>query len=278
MKIGEFSKLCRVTVKTLRHYEELGLLIPASVDEWTGYRQYDLSQFQRMGAILHLKRLGFSLDEVRDIFRRGTDKPDLEAVRRRLQACRSELQRLRGAVQELESLEQQLRMKESMETMTMKRIPARLVASHREILKNYDCLGDVCVRLIGPEMMRVGCTCPEPQYCYTIEHGREHRETDIDVEYCEAVGEPHEDTDILHFYEAPAIEQALCYLHRGPYTTFGESMARVMGYLDEHGWRIVGDPRFSYIDGPWNHDDPALWLTEIQVPVEKAEPEMPTEP
>ena len=37
-KIGEFSKLCQVTVKTLRHYEEIGLMIPVEVDEWTGYR------------------------------------------------------------------------------------------------------------------------------------------------------------------------------------------------------------------------------------------------
>ena len=273
LKIGEFSKLCRVTVKTLRNYEELGLLRPASVDEWTGYRLYDLSQFQQMGAILHLKRMGFSLEEIRDVFRRGADKPDLDVVRQRLLACRTELGRLQRSVQELESLEQQLMSKNNMETMTLKTIPARMVASYRGILKSYDELGDICVRVIGPEMMRVGCTCPEPQYCYTIEHEREHRETDIDVEYCEAVGELHDDTEILRFYEAPAIDQALCYQHRGPYTSFGESMARVMLYLDEHGWKPAGEPRFAYIDGAWNCADPADWLTEIQVPVEKVEPE-----
>ncbi|MGN0036845.1 MAG: GyrI-like domain-containing protein [Bacteroidaceae bacterium] len=98
------------------------------------------------------------------------------------------------------------------------------------------------------------------------------------MEYCEAVGEPHDDTDILRFYEAPAIDQALCYRHRGPYTSFGESMARVMLYLDEHGWKPVGEPRFAYIDGAWNCDDPADWLTEIQVPVEKVEPETSCQP
>lgn len=49
IKIGAFSKLCRVTVKTLRHYEELGLLIPAEIDEWTGYRYYEVSQFPTHG-------------------------------------------------------------------------------------------------------------------------------------------------------------------------------------------------------------------------------------
>ena len=44
LKIKEFSLLCQVTVKALRHYEKLGLLRPAEVDEWTGYRYYDYSQ------------------------------------------------------------------------------------------------------------------------------------------------------------------------------------------------------------------------------------------
>ena len=157
---------------------------------------------------------------------------------------------------------------QQMETFTIKTIPARLVASHREILKSYDKLGALCVNVIGPEMMRVGCTCPEPQYCYTIEHDKEHKEQDIDVEYCEAIGEMHEDTSLLRFYEAPAIERALCYPHRGSYTTFSESMIKVMQYIEEHQMRIVGDPRFCYIDGPWNKEHEADWLTEIQVPIE----------
>ena len=39
-KIGEFSRMMQVTVKTLRHYEQKGLLLPSEVDQWTGYRYY----------------------------------------------------------------------------------------------------------------------------------------------------------------------------------------------------------------------------------------------
>ena len=49
IKIGAFSKLCRVTVKTLRHYEELGLLVPAEIDEWTGYRYYEAASSNAWG-------------------------------------------------------------------------------------------------------------------------------------------------------------------------------------------------------------------------------------
>ena len=55
-KIGEFSKLCQVTVKTLRHYEEIGLMIPVEVDEWTGYRYYDISQLRCMSRIVYLQQ------------------------------------------------------------------------------------------------------------------------------------------------------------------------------------------------------------------------------
>ena len=49
-KIGEFSRLSKVTVRALRHYEQIGLLIPEIVDRWTGYRYYTVAQFQK---ILH---------------------------------------------------------------------------------------------------------------------------------------------------------------------------------------------------------------------------------
>ncbi|MBQ0149604.1 MAG: MerR family DNA-binding transcriptional regulator [Bacteroidales bacterium] len=47
-KTGEFSKLARVTVRTLRHYEDLGLLKPDIVDRWTGYRYYSPGQLQKL--------------------------------------------------------------------------------------------------------------------------------------------------------------------------------------------------------------------------------------
>ena len=48
LKIGEFSKLMQVTVKTLCRYEQMGLLIPYEVDKWTGYRYYTIEQMQRL--------------------------------------------------------------------------------------------------------------------------------------------------------------------------------------------------------------------------------------
>ncbi|MDD5818650.1 MAG: MerR family transcriptional regulator [bacterium] len=65
LKIGAFSQMMQVTVKTLRHYEQKGILLPHEVDEFTGYRYYTLEQMQRLNNIRFLQRLGFSLDEIR---------------------------------------------------------------------------------------------------------------------------------------------------------------------------------------------------------------------
>lgn len=59
LKIGAFSQMMQVTVKTLRHYEQKGILLPHEVDEFTGYRYYTLEQMQRLNNIRFLQRLGF---------------------------------------------------------------------------------------------------------------------------------------------------------------------------------------------------------------------------
>ena len=82
LRIGEFSRLMQVTVKTLRHYETKGLLLPDEVDEWTGYRSYCIGQMQKLNSIRDLQRLGFSLDEIKDLYDNESHFPDIEQLSR----------------------------------------------------------------------------------------------------------------------------------------------------------------------------------------------------
>ncbi len=63
--IGEFSRLGGVSVRTLRHYDEIGLLRPATVDLDTGYRGYSADQLGQLNRIMALKELGLSLTQAR---------------------------------------------------------------------------------------------------------------------------------------------------------------------------------------------------------------------
>ena len=67
LQIGEFSKICQVSVKTLHHYDKIGLLVPMEVDRFTGYRYYGVEQIDTMNYIQRLKRYGFSLEEIQHL-------------------------------------------------------------------------------------------------------------------------------------------------------------------------------------------------------------------
>jgi DNA-binding transcriptional MerR regulator len=85
LKIGEFSKMMQVTVKTLRHYEQRGLLLPEEVDKWTGYRYYSISQMQQLNTIRGLQRQGFTLEEIKELLEDGEQTPSIDQLTQKIE-------------------------------------------------------------------------------------------------------------------------------------------------------------------------------------------------
>jgi len=268
LKIGEFSQMMQVTVKTLRHYEQKGLLKPNEVDEWTGYRYYTVGQMQKLQSIRELQRLGFSLDEIRDLYEDDSHTPEIQQIDEKIRETERLLRQLTTRRDRLLEWRDSRKKIKKMEKFSIQRLPEIIVASHREIIPNYAALGPLCVNKIGPEMQRLGCKCPPPGYCFTIEHNKEYKPTDVDIEYSEQVEALGTDSDIIQFKRLPAVPKALCLKHIGPYEKFYESFAEAFRYIEEHGYKVVGQPRTSYVDGEWNQDDPEKWLSVIQIPIE----------
>ena len=271
LKIGEFSRLMQVTVKTLRHYEQKGLLIPEEIDEWTGYRYYSITQMLKLNTIRQLQQLGFTLEEIRDLYDNESHTPSVEQLTEKIEETERELQRLQARrTQLLEWMDSRKKIK-TMENFkfSIQPLPEIIVASHREVISDYTALGPLCVEKIGPEMQRLGCKCPPPGYCFTIEHNKEYHPTDIDIEYCEQVEEMGTDSAIIQFKRLAAVPTALCMKHVGPYERFHESFTEAFAYIEEQGYKIAGHPRTCYIDGIWNQEDPEKWLSIIQIPVER---------
>ena len=261
----------QVTVKTLRHYEQKGLLIPEEIDEWTGYRYYSITQMQKLNTIRQLQQLGFTLDEIRDLYDNKSQTPSVEQLTEKIEETERELQRLQARrTQLLEWMDSRKKIK-TMENLkfSIQSLPEVIVASHREVISGYAALGLLCVEKIGPEMQRLGCKCPPPGYCFTIEHNKEYHPTDIDIEYCEQVEEMGTDSAIIQFKRLAAVPTALCMKHVGPYERFHESFTEAFAYIEEQGYKIAGHPRTCYIDGIWNQEDPEKWLSIIQIPIEQ---------
>jgi len=115
----------------------------------------------------------------------------------------------------------------------------------------------------------LGCECPEPGYCYTIEHGG-YNPKDIDIEYCEKVTKKGTDSAVIKFKDIPAVPLAACLKVFGSYDKLYDNYVELFAYLEKEGYKIADAPRAVYIDGIWNQEDPAKWLTIIQVRVDKA--------
>ena len=268
LKIGEFSQLMQVTVKTLRHYEQKGLLLPDEVDEWTGYRYYSIDQMQKLQAIRDLQRLGFSLDEIKDMFEDNSHIPSIRQLTEKIKETEAQLKQLITRRNRLLDWRNTRKEMKTMEKFSIQSLPEIIVASHREVLPDYAAIGSMCVEIIAPEMQRLGCKCPPPGYCFTVEHDREYKPTDVDIEYCEQVEEMGEDSAIIQFKRLPAVPKALCMKHVGPYDRFHESYVEAFRYIEEHGYKPVGQFRTCYVDGVWNQEDPEKWLSIIQIPIE----------
>lgn len=267
LKIGVFSKMMQLTVKTLRHYEQKGLLLPSEVDKWTGYRYYSIEQMQRLNTIRHLQRLGFTLDEIKELCEEDEQSPSIEQLKEKIEETEHQIKMLTERRSQLHQIVNTQKRIKTMEKFSIESLPEIIVATHRTTISGYSALGTLCVETIGPEMQRLGCKCSYPGYCFTIDHNKEYNTSNIDIEYCEQVEEMTTESEIIKFKRLEAVPKALCMKHIGPYERFYESFTEAFAYMEEHGYKIAGQIRTSYIDGVWNREDPEQWLSLIQIPI-----------
>ncbi|HBG0292781.1 TPA: MerR family transcriptional regulator [Clostridioides difficile] len=265
--IGMFSKINKITTKTLRYYEDIGLLKPEYVDEFTKYRYYTTEQLPKLHQIITLKQMGLSLAEIK----KAVENPEevenilMNKEKEMLDVIKSEEYKIIKLRNYLTNLKGEVNMND----VIIKSLPKVKVASMRKVLKGYDELFNLFPNVMAEEMMKTECTCAVPDYCFNIYHDGEYRETDMDVEMCQAINDLKEDTDILKFKELDAVENAVCILHNGPYSTLGKTYADAFKWIEDNKYKVVGNPRESYIDGIWNKESEEDWLTEVQIPVKR---------
>lgn len=261
-KIGMFANMNRVTIKTLRYYDEQKLLIPVYVDEENGYRYYAAGQMAQLNRIIALKNMGFSIDDIRKIIDGAEEKSFL------LEKKQEILKELAVLTEKLSQVESYLA-RESMNLsapVLIKEIPEAIVCTMKHRIKSYDALFELMPQM-GAQMEMLDCKCAQPAYCFThyLESG--YKEEDILVEICEAVTEKKQDSGDIVFKVLPKVPMAACIFHKGSYDTLHKSYAILLQYIEENGYAICGNIRESYIDGVWNKETEKEWLTEIQIPV-----------
>ncbi|MFI1061826.1 MerR family transcriptional regulator [Streptomyces spororaveus] len=273
--IGDFAKHGRVSVRMLRHYDALGLLRPARVDPFTGYRFYEAGQLARLNRVIALKELGFSLDQVGTIL---AERVDAEELRGMLRLRQAELETaMAAAAARLVQVEARLRTIESEGTMptddiVVKSLPPVRLAELTGTAGSYEPqdIGPV----IGPlfeELCRrfedAGITPTGPG---TASYEDVPGTGSVSVVLVHAglpVAAPVRAEDLggeVRIVTLPAVERAATVVHRGSMDGVLPTSQALARWIDAHGHRSAGYARELTLACP---EDPAQWVTELQEPL-----------
>ncbi len=261
MKIGDFARLGQVSVRMLRNYDELGLLVPAQVDPWTNYRNYSAGQLARLNRIVALKDLGFSLDAVGRLLDQDLSFEELQGMLRLRQAELAD--QLRNTADRLAAVEARLRLIEGEEHMSerefvVKSLPAMRVAERSFTAATQEQIGQIGP-LFGEVVAAIHAAGGEPGV------GIGYYVVTADGMDCHAgfgyAGEPAAGFEVT---ELPAVPEAVSQVHLGSMATIGGSWQAFGAWLEEHGAEPSGASREIYLETPEGDED--AWVTELQLP------------
>ena len=265
-KIGYFSRISQVSVQTLRYYDRVGLLQPAHIDTFTGYRYYSIDQLSRLNRILALKDLGLSLEQIAQIL--TGDLPPRE---------------LRGMLRlKLAQLKDQKQMTE----VQLGRVEARL--RHLEMEGKMPDF-EVILKTVEPVLV-AGCRTvfTEGQGCLTTPYNEARQYVEAqngktvdpfiilfhtpvgaqeeDVEVAIPLAKPIPENDRIKVHQLPA-EHIASVLFKGQDDNIGQGYDAILSWIDRNGYQITGPFREVY--HKLSSDDQEENSVEIQFPIEK---------
>jgi len=260
LRIGEFSKVSKTTIKALRFYDEKGLFKPMKIDD-NGYRYYDISQLDTLLKIVEYRKLKFSIKEIKNLL---DDSDKQEILCAHLQKLKEEKESISNSIL---SLKRMIKEGETMNNYTIKEkiLPDYNVYYRHGIIKSMDKLTEFVLQT-GEEARKNNPTLECEDYCFVTYAAKEYKEKNVELEYVEAVkGKVIESENIKSKFLKGG--KALCVDHKGPYANLGKAYAFALNYIKENNIEIMDDIREVYIDGCWNKDSEDEYLTEIQVPI-----------
>lgn len=265
LKIGEFSKMSKVTIKALRYYEKEGLLIPKYIDDFNGYRYYESNQLISVSKIIMLKQLGLSIEEIKRII--VNNEPIDIILKSKKEELENTISLYKNQLSKLNYLLEEKNMKEE---IFEKIIPEYYVYYKEGVLKDYSEITEF-IQGSAKECLELNpnIKCVVPDYCYVSYLDGEYKKKNIKMRYAQAVikeDKPFEESENIKFMNVPETK-CICIYHKGAYENLGTSYAKIMKYIEDNKLEIEDFPRECYIDGIWNKNNVEDWLTEIQVPI-----------
>ena len=277
--IREVSEICNIPSKTLRYYDEIGLVVPAFRDESSRYRYYGKDQIITLCIIRKLRKMGFGLKAIQCIIT-GNTATDLERnIETKLEELEEEISNLERTYYSMKAFMERLKtgvdllaIKEHLEIedVSIETIrPTQLVYT-RKTMANYANaevsldrwveLSNLCdeldLKTDGSYIVTYHSN-PLEQFLYT----------DTDIEFgisVENVGEAKEFRTFGNFTAATAI-------HLGNYADIIQTHVRLVQWINKNHYKIVGPVSEEFIISPLDINNANEHVTKIIIPVEKVE-------
>jgi DNA-binding transcriptional MerR regulator len=261
--IGDFSRATHLTVKTLRHYHEAGLLIPASVDPATGYRRYAAEQISLAQIIRRFRSLDMPVSEIHAVLATSDLTQRNELIAAHLRRMETELAKTQNAVASLRDILEQPTKDLRIEHRRIGKTPA---AAIRETVRSKDALSwflgaltELHATVKAQKLTRTGA--PGGIFANSLfSHGR--GEATLFIPCNGTVRSAARVSGLV----IPEIDIA-SLVHEGAYATVDMTYGALATYVARHALPMQGPIREYYLCGSQDTADERAWRTEIGWPI-----------
>lgn len=263
LTIGEFSRICFVSKKTLRHYDEIGLLRPEQVAD-NGYRYYTAGQLRTMLLISRLKNYGFSLPEIAAVLANPDELLLAEKLlekRRQMERQLEDTARILGQLdRDVEKLKRRMDiMEQNIVVKTVELAPMKLYGVRKTI--NVKHFSESMTQLYGDiQKKKLHPAGPPMAFYYDEDFNAAHSDIEVAVAVTDDADGVREYPGGLHCFATMV----------GPYVpdAFTATYAGLMKWIEENGYHVCGAAFDKYVRGGENVQ-PEDYVTEIYFPIAK---------
>jgi DNA-binding transcriptional MerR regulator len=280
LKIGEFSQLSQVTVKTLHHYSDLGLFMPAHIDPHNNYRYYNIDQLPTIHRIMALKEIGLSLEQIKKMLNEGLST---EEIRGMLRLKQSEINtQIRETERQMALIEFRLRMIDAEDKfpnldVVIKRLePLNVLSFFVKKHHTRQKIGEIVQSAIDEGALEFTGVALDVYHGETILPLESPEIQDGQHEIMLGVSASQESITLPEIGELrarvePEIETAatlMLYKDKSPEVF--ERVTLLHRWAIAHGYQLSGRVRYWHHRGPMETQNPEEYIIEVQLPVKTA--------
>ena len=271
LSIGEFSKVCKVSTKTLRYYAEIGLILPNEINKENGYRYYSIEQLETMLFIKKLKSYNFSLEEIKIILKSEELKEEKlysylikkqREIHKQMKELNNTLEQINNDISNLKQGKSIMSYMEDLdvkfvEVPSMNIIYIRKMVQECEFVEEYsNCFGKILNKIKDNKLT---ITAP-PMVLF---HSSEYSPFGLDTEFAIPVKE--------YVTGSREFNPGLCLktVVKGPYSDLSSVYARQLEYAEKEGYEAKDALFEVYVTDPTTVESESKLITEVYYPIKK---------